>query len=48
MGIYFRCSNALMAKHFLDGPKVGTTFYQMGRKRVSKAMGGDGFFDPCF
>ena len=45
MRIDFRCADAGMAKHLLDGEQVGTTFKQVGSKTMSKSMRADGLGD---
>ncbi len=48
MGIYFGGENGFMSEHFLDGPKIGTAFHQVGGKGMPEGMGTDVFFDAGF
>lgn len=47
MGIDLRSGDAFMPQHFLNGPEVRSSFYQMGGKGVPKSMWTDIFFDAC-
>ena len=48
MSINFGGGDRLMAQHFLNSPQIGTTFTQVGSKRMAESMRTDGFLQSNF
>ncbi len=47
VGIYLGGGDAFVAKHFLYGTKVGSSFYEVGCKRVAESVRGNVLGDTC-